>query len=53
MYKFHVLDDYEKAIKRFVTTDSYTTQVVSICHTILLQKDGPMFLLMRVNEHTG
>ena len=52
-YKFHALGDYKKAIRRFGTTDSYTTRVVSIYHTILLQKDAPTLLPTRVNEHTG
>jgi len=31
-YKFHALGDYEKMIKMFGMTDSYTTQVVIVCH---------------------
>lgn len=29
-YKFHALGDYEKMIRQFGTTDSYTTEVVSV-----------------------
>ncbi|KAF8440991.1 hypothetical protein L210DRAFT_3399787, partial [Boletus edulis BED1] len=31
-YNFHALGNYEKTIRMFGTTDSYTTQVVSVCH---------------------
>lgn len=37
-YKFHALGDYEKTIRMFGTTDSYTTQVVSVCHNLLFTK---------------
>ena len=32
-YKFHALGDYVQTIRLFGTTDSYTTQIVSIIHT--------------------
>ena len=31
--QFHALGDYPSAIRRFGTTDSYSTQIVSDCHT--------------------
>ncbi|KAF8549151.1 hypothetical protein OG21DRAFT_1500583 [Imleria badia] len=34
-YKFHALDDYEKAIRMFGTTDSYTTQVGERAHRLI------------------
>ena len=36
-YKFHSLGDYVETIRRFGTTDSYSTQAVSSIHLVLPQ----------------
>ena len=51
-YKFHALGDYEKTIKMFGTTDSYTTQVVSGRH-IPLSMQKLDNTIIRANERTN
>jgi len=34
-YKFHLLGDYCNTIRWFGTTDSYSTQPVSLSHTVV------------------
>ena len=51
-YKFHALGDYEQMIRRFGTTDLYTTQVVSprsSCTTYSIDLEQTT----RVNVHTS
>jgi hypothetical protein len=43
-YKFHAIGDYVSTIRRYGTTDSYTTQTVSF-HTI------PSIMLLTIGEH--
>jgi len=34
-YKYHALGDYPNMIRRFGTTDNYTTQTVGLIHNYL------------------
>ena len=52
-YKFHALGDYEQMIRLFGTTDSYTTQVVSLQYPDLHVSCIDSKRTTRVNGHTS
>lgn len=49
-YKLHALGDYVSSIKRYGTTDSYSTQLVRKCHGVMLYSYSCS--LFRENEST-
>lgn len=49
-YKFHAMGDYVRTIKLFGTTDSFTTQIVSIVSYL---KDGSEVIFTRGSWRTG